>query len=76
MGSLQDTRWLEMIEVIIIENHEMKTHRTATPQPDKRYMIVDHPSGDTWFIKHAEQQGVNALARKMLVKPTAGKTRP
>lgn len=65
-----------MIEVIIIDNHVTQTHRTASRQPDGRYMIVDHPIGDTWFIKHAEQQGVNALAKKMLVKPTAGKTRP
>lgn len=64
-----------MIEVIIIDNHVIQTHRTASRQPDGRYMIVDHPSGDTWFIKHAEQQGSNALARKMLVKPTAGVSR-
>lgn len=64
-----------MIEIIIIDNHVTQTHRTASRQPDKRYMIVDHPSGNTWFIKHAEQMGLNALARKMLVKPTAGVSR-
>lgn len=64
-----------MIEVIIIDNHVTQTHRTASRQPDGRYMVVDHPSGNTWFIKHAEQRGINSLARAMLVKPTAGVTK-
>lgn len=65
-----------MIELTIVVGGVRLTYRTAVLQPDgKRYLITDYPSGDMWFIKHAEQQGSNALARKMLKKPTAGITR-
>lgn len=61
-----------MIEITIIENHEIQTHRTAILLSDGRYMITEHPSGDTWFVEHAKQAGLNVLARKILVKPRAG----
>jgi hypothetical protein len=60
------------IKVLITEDGEVKTERYATKTPDGRYEIDDWITGNYWYIRHAEQKGLNSLARAMLVKPTAG----
>jgi len=60
------------IKLLILDGTVVKTRRIAEKQPDGSYEIHDTNTSNVWYIRHAEQRGINSLARAMLVKPTAG----
>lgn len=72
-----------MLTVKIVINGDPVTLRTAVNISEKRglsyrkgkqiYRVEDLRQGDSWELEHNYSQGANALARKMLKKPTAGR---
>jgi hypothetical protein len=76
---------IPMLRLIISVNETPVTVRSAHNITEKlggtygkgkqTYLITDCLQNDTWLLDHIFEQGANVLAKKMLTKPTAGKTK-